>query len=362
MRYLHSGGANAPAGLYLIDVDGAYLANGTREDDTTELAEVEVNVTEHAAGRPVYLFANKLVTGSWANLFVDNIRFVDSGGNELQCPGPPSLPPYPPRDPPSSPASAAGIAGDPKLRGGHGDEADFRGENHAVYNALSARNLSVALLIEHGSFRTSHSKLNVHGSWVRGAFHTVRTRRTARVLQIFFHAIDPHRAVITEGCTAPYCKDRVAASRRHVLREGALPFVAENVLVTLHRKTLNVANGQWRTSCTSTVGAPHPGRLRVNLEIRPTYPVDRDPVAPHGLIGQTYDRDRFEVNGRQDNYSLLDDGRPTASRHGPGGHVTTRAKAEGAIEGKLEDYRLASDFATAFRSRALTGLPQLRGT
>jgi hypothetical protein len=120
MRYLHSGGANAPAGLYLIDVDGAYLANGTREDDTTELAEVEVNVTEHAAGRPVYLFANQLVTGSWANLFVDNIRFVDSGGNELQCPGPPSLPPYPPRDPPSSPASAAGIAGDPKLRGGHG--------------------------------------------------------------------------------------------------------------------------------------------------------------------------------------------------------------------------------------------------
>ena len=29
--------------------------------------------------------------------------------------------------------------------------------------------------------------------------------------------------------------------------------------------------------------------------------------------------------------------------------MTTRAKAEGAIEGTLEDYRVATGFATAFR-------------
>jgi hypothetical protein len=50
----------------------------------------------------------------------------------------------------------------------------------------------------------------------------------------------------------------------------------------------------------------------------------------------------------RDDYSHLDDGRPTASRRGAGGHVTTRAKAEGAIEGTLEHYKVSSDFATEF--------------
>ena len=87
----------------------------------------------------------------------------------------------------------------------------------------------------------------------------------------------------------------------------------------------------------------------MNVEIKPTYAVDYDAVAPHGLLGQTYDRDNLEVNGRRDDYSRLDDGRPAASRTGVGGDVTTRAKAEGAIEGRLDDYRVRSDFATAFR-------------
>ena len=67
------------------------------------------------------------------------------------------------------------------------------------------------------------------------------------------------------------------------------------------------------------------------------------------LIGQTYDRDDLEVNGRRDDYSRLDNGQPTTSRTGVGGQLTTRAKAVGAIEGRLEDYRMPSDFATAFR-------------
>ena len=48
------------------------------------------------------------------------------------------------------------------LKGAHGDEADFKGEHHAVYNALSARNLSLNLLVEHdtrGSVSSPHSPL-----------------------------------------------------------------------------------------------------------------------------------------------------------------------------------------------------------
>ena len=39
--------------------------------------------------------------------------------------------------------------------------------------------------------------------------------------------------------------------------------------------------------------------------------------------------------------------------------MTTRAKAEGAIEGVLEDYRMTSDFSTAFRFLSCDALAAL---
>jgi len=96
MRYLHSGGADSPAGLYLYDANGAALANGTRPDDTHDMADIDASIANHAEGQPVYLYVSKLVTGDWSNLFVDNIRFADSAGNVLQCVAPPSPPSPPP--------------------------------------------------------------------------------------------------------------------------------------------------------------------------------------------------------------------------------------------------------------------------
>ena len=133
---------------------------------------------------------------------------------------------------------------------------------------------------------------------------------------------DPHRAIITEGCTGPYCTDgQDGKGRRHVLAENASSFIEENVKVSLQHKTLRVDTGKWVASAASTVGAPHWRKLRVNVEIRPTHAADHDPVAPHGILGQTYDRDELEVNGRHDDYSRLDDGRAAESRKGTGGHV-----------------------------------------
>mmetsp|Transcript_31070 Transcript_31070/g.91234 ORF Transcript_31070/g.91234 Transcript_31070/m.91234 type:complete len:291 (-) Transcript_31070:360-1232(-) len=239
---------------------------------------------------------------------------------------------------------------DPHIRGAHGDTADFKGKHHAVYNALSARNLSVNLLLEHANFRTPHSKLTVHGSWVRAAFLTVRTARRGRLIQVFFHSSDPHRAIMTEGCTAPYCRDgRENSSSRLVLAEGGRPLVVENVRVVLSRKTLTLTDGRWRAVSRSTNAAPHWGQLRMQVEVTPTYAVDRDPVPPHGLLGQTFDRDRLRVDGRTDSYEFLTDGTPASSRTAAGGDVLTRAMAEGALEGHADDYRMASDFAVGFR-------------
>ena len=78
---------------------------------------------------------------------------------------------------PSPPAASSGITGDPHLKGAHGEEADFKGDHRATYNVLSARNLSLNVLIEHDIFRTQHSKLHIHGSWIRAVFVTARSSR-----------------------------------------------------------------------------------------------------------------------------------------------------------------------------------------
>ena len=64
------------------------------------------------------------------------------------------------------------------------------------------------------------------------------------------------------------------------------------------------------------------------------YDVDSDPVAPHGLFGQSYDRDDVAIDGAMDTNRTND--------------ATTHANGEGAIEGSIADYRMASAFATDF--------------
>lgn len=75
----------------------------------------------------------------------------------------------------------------------------------------------------------------------------------------------------------------------------------------------------------------------LNLAVAPRagYDPDADPVAPHGLWGQAYDRDDLAVEGATDTPR--------------GAETYTSAQAEGAIEGDYRDYRVATPFATDFR-------------
>jgi hypothetical protein len=60
-------------------------------------------------------------------------------------------------------------------------------------------------------------------------------------------------------------------------------------------------------------------------------------VAPHGLLGQTFDFDSMAVDGAKDNYD--------------GKEVTTVAMGEGAIEGMATDYKISSvnPFSPSFK-------------
>ena len=229
------------------------------------------------------------------------------------------------RSPPPVAGPIASIKGDPHIRGAHGDRADFKGEHLGIYVVLSTKLLSLAVQFEHDKFFTRHSKMWVKGSWIRHAYWTIRTSG-GRLLKI---ELDAHHPKFNGSATAQVS-------------------VFEDVHFSFDHKTLTVRTPTWRTKAEVTKGWPHWGKLRMNIEVQPLYDTATDMVAPHGLLGQTYDEDGIPTHGKRDSYEMLDNGFPTRSRQGIGGIVTTRAKAEGAIEGTAEMYRVKHAFDTKF--------------
>jgi len=232
--------------------------------------------------------------------------------------------------------------GDPHLTFAHGGRADFKGDHLAWYNMLSARNTSLNVLFVHDDFRNPN-KL-VHGSAMKAAAWKLRTNVTGRIVTVEFNAssILPNRALV-----------RVSDSIVGVwVAHNGKPFQLENVRVEMkekkqagigkhgmwHGTALIVSSGLWRTNVWNKPfpnAASNPGKALLNIHVEPLYDADSDPVAPHGLIGQSYDGDGQAVHGATDDYSSRE--------------VTTQAMAEGAIEGKASDYQMTSKFDAEFR-------------
>ena len=76
-------------------------------------------------------------------------------------------------------------------------------------------------------------------------------------------------------------------------------------------------------------------KTRLDLNIRPKVSETSMKVAPHGIIGQSFDGDNRAVNGKVDTYPKS-------------GTFTTKAMAEGAIEGSASMYIVNTPFATEF--------------
>jgi len=240
----------------------------------------------------------------------------------------------PPPPSPSPPFVAA--VRDPHLFLAHGERTDFRGEDMTWYNMLSAKNTSVNVFFENADFHNPYRL--VHGSFMARLAMVVRTALTGQMVSIAFNATGPStpvRALVRVGDSEKW------------LSHKAGEFALENVKITLREKkmgglghglALSVTTGRWVVEVWSK---PFPsrvsdaGRAMLNVRIEASYDADSDPVAPHGLIGQSYDGDDVAVDGALDNYN--------------GTEVTTKAMGEGAIEGVASEYAMATAFATSFK-------------
>jgi len=130
----------------------------------------------------------------------------------------------------------------------------------------------------------------------------------------------------------------------------AQPFQSDNVNIKLADRKLIVSNGVWEMSASVHAfpfASLNKGKMLLDIELKPLVNVEADTVAPHGILGQSYDGDQFDFDGARD----------TAQA----GEMTTKAQGEGAIEGTIADYKMTSRFDTQFiysRFDKLTAKPR----
>jgi len=254
---------------------------------------------------------------------------------------PPPPPPPPPMNTPPPVGGTCSACLDPHLTFAHGGRADFKGKDKTWYPMLSARNTTFSTYFVHDDFKNPNKV--VHGSAMKAAAWVLRTNVTGTIITVEYNASSAAR---TRALVR--VKDSLADAW---IYHGAKPFKMENVRIEMrerklagagksawHGTALLVSTDRWQTSVWNKPypnAAANPGKALLNIHIEALYDADADSVAPHGLIGQSYDGDDTPIDGRLDEYKGKD--------------VTTSAMAEGAIEGTASDYELAHKFATRFK-------------
>lgn len=241
-------------------------------------------------------------------------------------PKPDPTPPTPTPTPTPKPKPHVTARKDPHLTFAHGGRADFRGER-GIFNFLSAKNLSLNVAIETADFRWK-TRL-VHGTRLSAAYWAI---------------LVPDGNTITVG----YKADKEPSGRRHAIVQvgkqpplqvtAASPFALADVSVSLSDRALTVVAAKWSATATASAfpfASLNQNKSLLDLAVKPLYDADADPVAPHGLFGQSFDGDDVAVDGATDSARS--------------GEVTTTAQAEGAIEGSMRDYKMESPYATGFK-------------
>lgn len=267
---------------------------------------------------------------------------------------------------------------DPHLTLPHGGRADFRGTDGALFNMLSAPNVSLNVKTNDATFVLAHRpaghprggrrvNVTVHGSFLTEAYIVARSAQ-GHFLNVSLNASwlackncttdgDVYRrwAVSNDEACTVACSLKKTPSKtfwRRVVRPwNALRLMhhCDELGFELAWNTLTVRTPEYLINVTVK---PVFGRLegpttRLDLQLALNKPENKLAAPPHGIIGQAWDGDDLPISGKLDDYPKPalnpDMSAPT------GIHFTTSAMAEGAIEGEANDYRIATPFETHFR-------------
>jgi hypothetical protein len=246
-----------------------------------------------------------------------------------------------PSPPPPSPSPPAGSSGDPHIKLGHGGVTDFRGEDSVFFNFLSSQNMTLNVKTEDSTFKLN--KVTVHGSFLTEA-HLVMTSLAGKLFHVSFKTSELNQW----GWGWHMVNTTCGTVKRTVSMHQAAE--CDNLRVSVDLSTVHIEADEWRVVLH---GMPVPGRIsgphhRIDLDITQKVADHEFAVPPHGIIGQSFDNNPVPRVGKQDKYPPLD----------TEAEFTTKAMAEGAIEGTADEYKVASPFDTAFKY-SVFGLPKV---
>jgi len=231
--------------------------------------------------------------------------------------------------------AGASATKDPHLHLAHGDRADFRGEDGAIFNMLSHANVSLNVKTVAADFHWS--KRLVHGTKMAAAFWKVVVP-SGRVVTVEYDADTPTHVAVNVTTRVNVNVNGNMVERKTVHADSPR-LVIENVVVELKDKSAVVTTAnKWELVAKQS---PFPfGNLNkkqslIDVTVNALYDADNDVLAPHGIIGQSYDGDNLAVDGKIDSRS--------------GNETTTSAQAEGAIEGHYSDYKMGGPYETDFK-------------
>lgn len=196
----------------------------------------------------------------------------------------------------------------------------LQANDKTLYNVLSTPRASVNIRFKHTDFMTA-------------GFTTIETA-AGRRLHIGY---DATRAVFV-NVTVVNGTDPTAY-------KAPFSMVIDDVSVALADRVATITTPEWTIALSSKFKAGivaagntcAEGKCFLELKVSPRVDVAKFKVAPHGLIGQTYDGDSVGVIGKTDDYKTRDN------------VVTASAIGEGAVEGEASDYEMASKYATDFK-------------
>jgi len=106
-------------------------------------------------------------------------------------------------------------------------------------------------------------------------------------------------------------------------------------------RTVNVLGSDWVVRVITKPCPADPGNRMLAISMAPLEHPFADGVAPHGLVGQTWDADDVAIDGNRDRGKVI--------AQMPAGQRQTYAQGEGAIIGELKDYRVNGLFGTDFK-------------
>ena len=207
-------------------------------------------------------------------------------------------------------APGAGADGDPHFTGADKDKFDFKGEHGVIYNLLSAAYVTLNALFQHKDYKEAGPNHRlVKGSYITEGYVAVRTA-VGRMISIEYDAARAVLIKISVNGTEP------------TAYKAPFSMTLDDVSVSLEKRAATIKTSEWTIGLSSKmkpgmVGATTcaDGKCFLEVKMSPLVDVATLKVAPHGLIGQTYDGDGVGVIGKTDDYKTRDNAVTARASH-----------------------------------------------